>query len=790
MTPDIVIVLTILAVAVVLFVTEWMRADLVAVLVLLTLAISGLLGPAEAVSGFSSPAVLAVCGIFVLSAGLFRSGVAGWLAGWIERLGARSEVRLVLAIMVVSAVLSYFMNTMGIVAILLPAVMDLARRTGLAPSRLLMPLTFGALLGGLTTTFATLPNLLASTALKGAGLKPFGLFDFLPLGATAAVAGIVFMTFIGRRLLPERDLGRESSAGGRVDLRKHYELHERMFVLRVPPGSVLGGKSLSATRLGSALGLHVVGILRDGRTILAPSPDTALCARDRLLVQGTPDQLKEMEGWRQFIIGESDAGLDQWLPEEVEFAEVRLAPGSSFANQTLPWLDVRHHWGVNVAAIRRDFVIRRSNLQEWRLEEGDFLLVQGPRARLEALQHVAGLAEFGPLSREKVAERYDLQSRLFTLRIPSGSQLADRTLAEGRLGEALGVAVLAIEREGRKIVSPGSQEMLRADDCLLVEGRSEDLVVLRGLKDFELETGVAPEFTEFESEHLRLGEVVLSPRTGLVGKTLRQLRFRDRYGLTVLGVWRAGKSITARLGDVALQFGDALLLYGPRDKLHLLGRDPDFIVLTAAAQEPPLAGKAPFALLALVAFLLPVSLGWLPIHLGALLGAALMILLGCLRMDEVYVAIEWKAAVVIAGLLPLGAALQSTGAAALAATELAHHVAAYGPRATLAAVFVMTALGTCVMPGTALVLLLSPIVLHTAAGSGLSPHALMMAMALPASASFLSPVSHPANLLIMGPGGYRFKDFLKVGLPMTIVLFLIVMLVLPLLWPLRLAATP
>ena len=144
MTPEILMVLLILAVGVFLFVTEWLRADLVAVLVLLALAVSGLVQPAQAVSGFSSPPVIAVCAIFVLSAGLFRSGVAGWLASWIERLGARNEARLILAIMAISAVLSFFMNTMGIVALLLPAVMDLGRRTGLAPSRLLMPLTFGA----------------------------------------------------------------------------------------------------------------------------------------------------------------------------------------------------------------------------------------------------------------------------------------------------------------------------------------------------------------------------------------------------------------------------------------------------------------------------------------------------------------------------------------------------------------------------------------------------------------------------------------------------------------------
>ena len=259
MKLEILIVFAVLAAAVAFLITDRLRVDLVAVLVLLALALSGLVTPGQAVSGFSSPAVVTICGIFILSAGLQRTGVANWLGRWVERMGGRSEVRLILALMGTAAVLSFFMNTMAIVALFLPAVMDLSRRTGLAPSRLLMPLTFGALLGGLTTMFATLPNLLASTALKDAGLQPFGVFDFLPVGGAAAVVGIVFMAFLGRRMLPVRDLQQETSARRGPSLRESYELHERMFVLRLPPGCSLEGRTLEQTRLGSALGLHVVG---------------------------------------------------------------------------------------------------------------------------------------------------------------------------------------------------------------------------------------------------------------------------------------------------------------------------------------------------------------------------------------------------------------------------------------------------------------------------------------------------------------------------------------------------
>jgi len=198
MTADIASVLLILAGAVGLFVSDRFRVDVVAVIVLLALSFAGVIEPAKAVAGFSSPVVVTIGAIFVLSFGLFRVGIASLLGRQILKLGKGGEKRLIFAIMITAAVMSFFMNTLGIVALLLPAVMDIARRTGRAPSRLLMPLTFGALLGGLTTLFATLPNLLASNALRDSGFQPFGMFDFVPLGVVAAVAGILYMTFIGR----------------------------------------------------------------------------------------------------------------------------------------------------------------------------------------------------------------------------------------------------------------------------------------------------------------------------------------------------------------------------------------------------------------------------------------------------------------------------------------------------------------------------------------------------------------------------------------------------------------
>jgi di/tricarboxylate transporter len=253
-----------------------------------------------------------------------------------------------------------------------------------------------------------------------------------------------------------------------------------------------------------------------------------------------------------------------------------------------------------------------------------------------------------------------------------------------------------------------------------------------------------------------------------------------------MGVWHAGKAITTKLRDATLEFGDALLLYGPRKNLKLLAREPDFIVLTQAVQEPPLYPKAPAALVSALVFLGLAASGWMPVYVAALVGAALTVLFGCLRIEEAYAAVEWKAVVLIGGMLPLAVALEESGAAAMLAGKLMHAINGASPVLVIASLFVVTALAACVIPSAVLVVLVAPIALSTAAESNLSPHAAMMTVALAAASGFNSPVSHPSNVLIMGPGGYRFVHFLKVGVPLTLIVLLVVLLVLPWVWPLKL----
>ena len=235
---------------------------------------------------------------------------------------------------------------------------------------------------------------------------------------------------------------------------------------------------------------------------------------------------------------------------------------------------------------------------------------------------------------------------------------------------------------------------------------------------------------------------------------------------------------------MALQFGDALLLYGPREKLIVLGHEADFIVLTEAAQEVTRSNKVLLSALVMGAVLLTVLLGWLPIAIAAVVGATLMVLTGCLTMDEAYRYIEWKAVFLIAGMLPLGTALEKTGAARILAEGVVGVLGPFGPLAVLFGLMAITFIATSIIPTAALVVLMVPIALKTATGLGISPYGLMMGIAMAASSSFTSPISHPANVLVMGPGGYRFIDYIKVGVPLTLVVMVILLVMIPIFWPL------
>jgi di/tricarboxylate transporter len=571
---------------------------MIALLVIVALSVTRIVEPVYAFAGFSSSAVITILSIFILTNGLYRTGVTHWLGSRLLKLGGPHPVRLTIVVMLASAILSWFMNTIAAGAVLLPAVLGLSRRTGISPSKLLMPLAFGSLLGGMATLLTT-ATILINSSLRDAGYRPFTLFDFLPVGGLVAAGGIIFVATVGRRLLPDRASPNRYPWVERLSqaLSDLYNLREQLCEAQLEPLSPFCDKTIAQSRIGETFGVSILAVVRNGQTLLAPKPDDRLRARDTLLVVG-------------------------------------------------------HH------------------------------------------ERVMQLAEMG----------------------------------------------LTVER-----------------DAAWDNGLSSDTV--------------------------GMVEVLVAPRSRAVEQTLRRLNFRQKFGLTAIALWRGGRSYRTDVGGIPLQFGDALLLHGPRSKIKLLQAEPDFIVLQPEEIESQQSRKGVLAALVMLAALLAAAFGWLPIAEATFTGAVLMVLTGCLSMDEAYQAIEWRAVFLIAGMLPLGVALQQTGAAAHLGQVLIQTLGGWGALALLAGVYLLAMLLTQLVSGQATAVIVAPIALSAAAQIGANPYTFLVAAALACSTAFLTPIAHPVNLLVMGPAGYVSRDFFRVGLPLTIVCFAIVMLALPILWP-------
>jgi len=308
--------------------------------------------------------------------------------------------------------------------------------------------------------------------------------------------------------------------------------------------------------------------------------------------------------------------------------------------------------------------------------------------------------------------------------------------------------------------------------------------VLVGLQELTVQQKSSLSSNIYESDRLATLETTLAPQSKLAGENTSDVNFREKYGLELIAIWRSGNALHSDLDKQQLLHGDALLFIGPRNKLSLLNDDPDFLVLTPVSVPSADTRRAPLASLIMLGVITAVLIGWLPISVAAILGASLMVLSGCLNMEQAYRAIDWRAVFLIAGMLPLGIAMQETGTAEFLATKVMASLGEFGPWPVIMGLYAITALGTMIIPTAALVVLMSPIVLSACTEMGIMPQTAMMAIAMAASASFTSPISHPANILVMGPGGYRFADYIKLGVPLTLVIFVAVMLLLPIFWPL------
>jgi di/tricarboxylate transporter len=600
MTWQMIYVLTVLAVTMLLFASDRFRLDLVALLALLALLIPGILTVPEGLAGFADPTVLMIAGLFVVGGAIFQTGLADMIGRKLEGAAGGGYRSLMLVIMLAAAGLSAFLSSTGTVAVMLPIVVTLARRSAVSPSLLLLPLAYATLLGGLLTLIATPPNIIISNQLAEAGFAPFGFFEFTPVGLILLAAGMLFLLLLGPRLLPERIRHVAGAAVPSVaDLGQQYGLDQLLFELRVTPGSVLANRVISDAAIRSSYGVTVMAITGGAARTRRAEPDSLLQAGDLLTVRGGREAVRRLA------------------------ADCRLE-----------------------------------------LRDGGAALP-------------AGLL-------------------LAELLVPPGSSLAGSTVSEDRFHSRTGITVLALRRAGELLGGGAGQRKILAGDLLLVLGSARALGRLRKERDDVL--------------------LVTEP------EELRETRFNTR--------------------------------------------------------------KAPWAGASMLGMLLLMTLGLVPNVTAVLIAAALIVVTGCLDMEGAYRHVNWESVVLIACVLPLATALETTGLVDLAVGSLAVAFDGVGPLLVLAAMFLLTALTGLVISNTATAVLVAPIAIQVAVSTGINPRALLLVVAVAASAAFVTPVSSPVNMLVLAPGGYRFGDFVKAGLPLLLLVMLVTLLIVPWFFPL------
>ena len=594
MNLQVIIVFIILATAVFLYVTEILAIDLVAILVLLALAFTRILSPTEALSGFSDQAVITIAGFFVMSAALFNTGIVEAIGHRLSRIGGTSKTRFLLVMMFVAAVIASFMSNVVTTAVLMPAVIGIARRMKQPASQFLMPLAFAAVLGGKCTLVGSTTNLAVNGILPKYNLAPFTLFEFLPLGIPLLIAGIVYMLTIGVRLLP-------NNPDTPVD--EHTRPREFVTEVVVRPDSRLIGRTLENADFKGIYDLQILGVVRAGAQLL-PHKEAVFQAKDVLLVKGKLDQILS---------------------------------------------------------------IKDANGLEIKDDKGD-------------------------LSKNSATKDKD-------------------------------------------------------DESVIVEA-------------------------------------ILSPSSVFAGRTLKQIRFGSRYGADVLAVYRHSEALHEKISDISLNFGDVLVIQGKLRRINSLRQDPNFLTLDDVEHTPLRKNRALWAISIFLIAAVVAATNRVPLSQIALAAAAAMILTRCITIQEAYDKIEWSAIILIAASIPLGIAMEKTGAAKVLADQVTHYLGFGGPMVLLGSFFLFTAILTQPMANAACALIIAPIAINVANQLQVNPRAFAITIAIAASCTFPTPLE-AVTAIIYGPGKYRFTDYVRVGGLLTIVIMIVTLLVVPIFWPLR-----
>ncbi|HBR7672861.1 TPA: SLC13 family permease [Klebsiella pneumoniae] len=609
MNGELIWVLSLLAIAVVLFATGKVRMDAIALMVIVAFVLSGTLTLNEAFSGFSDPNVILIAALFIIGDGLVRTGVATKMGAWLVSVAGNSETKMLIYLMLTVAGLGAFMSSIGVVAIFIPVVLSVSARMNTSPSRLMMPLSFAGLISGMMTLVATPPNLVVNSELLREGLHGFSFFSVTPIGLVVLILGIVYMLAV--RFMLKTDNG-DSARDGRKrstfrDLIREYHLTGRARRLAIRPGSPMIGQRLDDLKLRERYCANVIGV----------------------------------ERWRRF----------------------------------------------------RRVIVNVNGVSEFRAR--DVLLIDMSAS--------------------------DVDLRQFC---------------------------------GEQMLEP---------------------MVLRGeyFADQALDVGMA--------------EVALIPDSEMMGKTVREIAFRTRFGLNIVGMKRDGKAMDGSVVDEPLQLGDILLVVGNWRQIALLAkRGRDFVVLNMPVEvddASPAHSQAPHAIFCLVLMVALMLTDEIPNPIAAIIACLLMGKFRCINAESAYKAIHWPSIILIVGMMPFALALQKTGGVDLVVKGLMDVAGGEGPYLMLGCLFVMCAAIGLFISNTATAVLMAPIALAAAKSMGVSPYPFAMVVAMAASAAFMTPVSSPVNTLVLGPGKYSFSDFVKIGVPFTILVMVVCVLLIPVLFP-------
>lgn len=772
MSPEIATVFIVYSTMAVLFLHGQVRYDVTAVLALMTFVFTGLLTPEQAFSGFSSPTVIILFVTFFIGEAIFDTGVSDRLGRWLVRVCGTSESKHILTIMLVTAAISTTISNVATTIIMMPIAAAVSRRARISPSRLFLPISVAAILGGTATVIGTSSNLITSDILVAHGLSSFNLFQFTPVGIIFILAGISLVVLTAKWSLPLRQEPPVSHEGR---IRELYGLHERLFSIKIPITSFLAGRTLSSIQLGSTLNLAVVEIRRPGQHLHIPAGTEIVRGGDVLVVRGNADHLRRVLALYDVIISPVSDEVLSNISQSYVPVRVSVSSRSLWCGKRIDTLEIGE-LGFTIVGVEHKGRIITYDISRHYIESGDAILAFFGGATYRRSELVKDLAI-------KIEDLNNIDSFRHLLFSFTGKLYFESLKSQGDTSPfsvAL-ISPLFRSRFGKVTPLTPKESDISSDDIIIVAAESERLRSIPNPADLEVLS--QPTSLIDDDEEVGFLEAAVTPRSVLNGQTISQVSFRERFGVQVLALWREGKAIRTGLADISLKIGDTLLLYGAPRQFERLSKDPDFVVLSELPRVPHRQHRTVNLISAGLLFALLAGIHAAPLHVLAVAVALFLVATRAVSIDRVYRAVDLRLVIMVGALLPLGIAFDKSGAAAYTANVLFQLTGSQSPHTVLLILVITSSLLSQFLDSGLAVVLLTPVAITTGQVLGISPYPLAMGIALGASIAFMAPFSHRAHLLVMSAGGYKRTDYMRIGLPLTAMLILVTMVVVPLLLP-------